>query len=120
MLASVDLPAPFSPRSAWTSPSRASKSTESLAKTPGKRLVIERMATAGDAPAVALFMLVRCRRLPGPLADDGLDEPVHRQDLVARELGAESHLHRARLVGQRPGELIEGDIDQRLLLRVDR
>src|SRR5215213_6434143 len=35
MFISVDLPAPFSPRSACTSPARSSKSTSSLATTPG-------------------------------------------------------------------------------------
>src|SRR5262249_46195952 len=38
MLISVDLPAPFSPNSAWTSPRRRSKSTPSSAITPGNRL----------------------------------------------------------------------------------
>ena len=36
---SVDLPAPFSPSRTWTSPARMSRSTLSLATTPGKRLV---------------------------------------------------------------------------------
>src|SRR5262245_12379347 len=35
----VDLPAPFSPRSAWISPARRSKETPSSAATPPKRLV---------------------------------------------------------------------------------
>src|SRR5262245_2709222 len=39
---SVVFPAPFSPRSAWTSPRRRSRSTWSLATTPGKRFVIPR------------------------------------------------------------------------------
>ncbi len=46
MFESVDLPAPFSPSSACTSPSAASKSTPSLATTPGNRFVIPRSATA--------------------------------------------------------------------------
>src|SRR6185312_11603198 len=40
MFIRVDLPAPFSPRSACTSPFCRSKSTPSFATTPGKRLVI--------------------------------------------------------------------------------
>ena len=54
MFESVLLPAPFSPSSAWTSPTAASKSTASFASTPGKRFVMPRIATAGavEAPAV--------------------------------------------------------------------
>src|SRR5262245_22004294 len=43
----VDLPAPFSPRSACTSPSRTSRSTRSLASTPGNRFVIPRSSRTG-------------------------------------------------------------------------
>ena len=46
MFESVLLPAPFSPSSACTSPSAASKSTPSFATTPGNRFVIPRRATA--------------------------------------------------------------------------
>ncbi len=49
MLESVLLPAPFSPSSACTSPAAASKSTRSFATTPGKRLLIPRIDTAGVA-----------------------------------------------------------------------
>ena len=38
ILISVDLPAPFSPSSAWISPGRRTKSTSSRALTPGKLL----------------------------------------------------------------------------------
>src|SRR6476661_7025414 len=48
MFIRVLLPAPFSPSSAWTSPRRRSKSTSSLASTPGKRLTIPRASTASD------------------------------------------------------------------------
>jgi hypothetical protein len=46
MFISVDLPAPFSPNSAWISPARTCKSTASLATTPGKSLVMPRISTA--------------------------------------------------------------------------
>src|SRR5438552_2464229 len=39
---SVDLPAPFSPSTTWTSPARTSRSTPSSATTPGKRLLTPR------------------------------------------------------------------------------
>src|SRR6266568_4311308 len=47
MLISVDLPAPFSPRSACTSPRRRSKSMWSLASTPGNCFVIPRSSRTG-------------------------------------------------------------------------
>ena len=52
MFESVVLPAPFSPRSACTSPDAASKFTPSFATTPGNRFVIPAMRTAegGEAP----------------------------------------------------------------------
>src|SRR5207302_11056532 len=42
MFMSVDFPAPFSPRRAWTSPRLRSKSTWSFASTPGNRFVMPR------------------------------------------------------------------------------
>src|SRR5438477_3809935 len=47
MLISVDLPAPFSPSSACTSPRRRSKSMWSLASTPGNCFVIPRSSRTG-------------------------------------------------------------------------
>src|SRR5690606_23189008 len=40
ILTRVDLPAPFSPSNAWISPGRTAKVMLSLARTPGKLLVI--------------------------------------------------------------------------------
>ena len=51
MFERVVFPAPFSPRSAWTSPAAASKLTSSFARTPGKLLVIPTMRTAGGGEA---------------------------------------------------------------------
>src|SRR5512144_2620978 len=58
----VDLPAPFSPISAWTSPARSSRSTSSLASTPGKRFVMPSSTTRGGEPlppAPSPFVTVR-------------------------------------------------------------
>ncbi len=60
MFISVDLPAPFSPSSACTSPRRTSNDTSSLATTPGNSLRMPRISrtsssltlTAADAIAV--------------------------------------------------------------------
>src|SRR5689334_22419731 len=54
MLINVDLPAPFSPRSACTSPRRRSKSMWSLASTPGNCFVIPRSSRTGAASTVRL------------------------------------------------------------------
>src|SRR5690606_7343017 len=48
-LISVDLPAPFSPMSEWTSPGRRVKSTPSRARTPGKRIVMPVISTTGGS-----------------------------------------------------------------------
>src|ERR671938_1973284 len=52
MFISVDLPAPFSPRSACTSRRRRSKFTWSFASTPGKRFVIPRSSRTGGSSAI--------------------------------------------------------------------
>src|SRR5689334_11026299 len=49
MFIRVDLPAPFSPSRAWISPLATTRSIPSLATTPGKRLTMPRIATAGGA-----------------------------------------------------------------------
>src|SRR4051812_9101970 len=90
MFESVLLPAPFSPSSACTSPAAAAKSTASFARTPGKRLVIPRISTAGEAPvepaplwsrtafgACCPIRLARRRDVrDGP--DHASHEPLHR------------------------------------------
>src|SRR6516162_6337110 len=52
ILIKVDLPAPFWPRSACTSPLRSSKSIRSRASVPVKRLVRPETVRIGPAPAV--------------------------------------------------------------------
>src|SRR5688572_5423810 len=51
MFISVDLPAPFSPRRAWISPRRTSRSMPALASTPGNPLVMPPRTTLGGVPA---------------------------------------------------------------------
>src|SRR6185295_14724050 len=55
MLISVDLPAPFSPSRACTSPRRRSKSMWSFASTPGNCLVIPRSSRTGGSSMPAGF-----------------------------------------------------------------
>src|ERR1051325_2590243 len=85
------LPAPFSPRSACTSPAAASKSTPSFATTPGKRFVIPCMATAAPcgaaaarAPSVFSAGLAR-RGNVRDRPDDALHEPLHRVQVLDPE-----------------------------------
>src|SRR6186997_3155417 len=52
MFISVDFPAPFSPSRAWISPRRRSKSTRSLARTPGNRFVIPRSSSTTSRSAM--------------------------------------------------------------------
>src|SRR6478736_6627521 len=110
MFESVLLPAPFSPSSAWTSPAAASKSTASLATTPGKRFVIPRIATAASrGAAVATESCVNL--LSGSYlrdrTDDPPDEPLHRVQVFDRQALSFRDHQLALLVVERTGELVE-------------
>src|SRR5512133_2388797 len=116
MLDSVVLPAPFSPSSAWTSPAAASKSTSSLATTAGNRVVIPRSATAGGGGET-------CASPPGLSAlgatDHASDEPVHRVQILDRQLLPLLDAELPLLVVERTRELVELAADDRRLLRRD-
>src|SRR4051794_4073715 len=118
MFESVDLPAPFSPSSACTSPSSASKSTASFATTPGNRFVIPRSVTAAgmkggvgstepqkpaggadDRPA-----RVDASALRAP--DDALDEVAHRVEIVERGAVPRLDAELPGLVVDRAAELV--------------
>src|SRR3954447_13539637 len=128
MFESVVLPAPFSPSSACTSPAAASKSTPSLATTPGKRFVIPSSLTAG---AVLAFSCMSrrtgrargARPVRGQLAlgaaDHAFDQPVHRVQVLHAQPLALLDAQLALLVVERAGELEELAAHERLLLRCD-
>ena len=59
-LMSVDLPAPFSPISAWISPLRRVKSTPSSARTPGKNLQIPRNSSKAVSCIVFASIVACC------------------------------------------------------------
>src|SRR6185369_11211426 len=82
---SVDLPAPFSPISACTSPRRTSKETSSTARTPGKLLVTLRIANrvGGEDPGSSSTAMVAARVV--------MVTPLCRQRLIGNDL----HLHLA-------------------------
>src|SRR5215211_3157016 len=128
MFESVVFPAPFSPSSACTSPAAASKSTRSFASTPGKRLLMPRIATAGtgEAPVVPAPP-TRSSLESGELAllalraaDRALDEPVDRVQLLDRQPLALLDPQLSGLVVERARELVERALDERLLLLGDR
>src|SRR4249919_3481919 len=88
MFESVLLPAPFSPSSACTSPTAASKSTASFATTPGKRFVIPRIATAascGAAVATESCVNLLAGSYLRDRADNPLDEPLDRVEVLDRQ-----------------------------------
>src|SRR4029453_12518476 len=102
MFMSVDLPAPFSPRRACTSPGASSKSTPSFATTPGNRLVIPRSSRSGcwsaigigegraSAPHLIRFALATADRV-GDLdlsGDDLVDLRLGLLDRLCRRVGA--------------------------------
>src|SRR5262249_333435 len=107
---SVLLPAPFSPSRAWTSPAAASRFTASFASTPGKRFVIPRIATAASRGA-AVAMEFSSNLLAGSDlrngADDPLDEPLHRVQLLERQALPLRDHQLSLLVVERPGEFVE-------------
>src|SRR3954463_3302415 len=75
---SVDLPAPFSPRRAWTSPARRSKSTPSLATMRPKRFVMPRSSSAASIRSLGAALPHRVGRRDLAVLDLVLD----RLDLV--------------------------------------
>src|SRR5581483_2616530 len=123
MFERVDLPAPFSPRSACTSPSAASKWTPSLATTPGNRFVIPRSSTAagmeGGRAGRSAPPARRRSALRAP--DDALHEPVHRVEVLDRRPVPLLDAQRALLVVDRAAELVPlARDDPRPLLRDQR
>src|SRR5438874_9664804 len=110
MFMSVDLPAPFSPRSACTSPRRTSNETPSFATTPGNSLRMSRISRtrssltsflrlrfcrwkerAGPHPpsrTVVVFLFQVSRELQLPLDDLGL-VGVHQVDPRLRDRRAD-------------------------------
>src|SRR3954468_8013019 len=62
---SVDLPAPFSPTSAWTSPARRSNRAPSSAWTPGNVLLIPSISTSRSPAAGCVVMLASPLHLLG-------------------------------------------------------
>src|SRR5258706_14316364 len=82
MFIKVDLPAPFSPSKAWTSPGRTSRSMASLATRPGNSLVIPTSSTFG--PAAPADCAAGAAKATGPAipssggfqSRDALDGPI--------------------------------------------
>src|SRR4051795_2152961 len=75
ILISVDLPAPFSPKSAVTAPAARSRSTASSASVPPKRLVRPRTSSSGADGMASLLLHAPHRQVP-------VGEAVARDELV--------------------------------------
>src|SRR5215213_3641685 len=79
----VDLPAPFWPSRAWTSPARTSRSTPSRARTPGNSLT---MPVIASSPSPVLGVVAsamaehRVRDHPGGTDDAGLVAELGEHD----------------------------------------
>ena len=97
----VDLPAPFSPRSAWISPGATSKSTLSRAITPGKRLLIPAMRSKGRVIGTCSWRRALPARLPKRTQKSALraqdSDLAHRERVEANE---------ARCPGSAPSRLL--------------
>src|SRR5919201_4320273 len=128
MFESVLFPAPFSPSSACTSPTAASKSTRSFASTPGKCFVIPCILTAGTgeapdgpAPLIGTFSSGASRKeLALRASDHALDEEVHRVALLDGHHVSLPDPQLAALVVERPLQRGELAGDDRLFLGRDR
>src|SRR5436309_10366308 len=90
MFISVDLPAPFSPSSAWTSPRRRSKSTRSSATTPGNRFVMPRIS----------------RTVAASTADDSKDLLLKRRGTLSRFTESEGGPNGPALSSSKQGRLL--------------
>src|ERR1051325_7490246 len=112
----VDLPAPFSPRSACTSPRCRSKSTLSSATTPGNRFVMPLISrtgeasTAGDSTAGYRRALLDGGRDLDLARDDLLLDPVH---LVDQRLG-----HRGVDLAEAHAAVRKGELEVLVALEV--
>src|SRR5262245_15287696 len=125
----VDLPAPFSPISAWTSPARSSRSTWSLASTPGKRLVMRSRTTRGGvalppAPSPSVTPLTRpaLRTLGRVGHDDGaIDDLLLELVELLRDVRRQGLGVRGRVVDPVLGHAEDlAAAERALALRLDR
>src|SRR5216684_7709106 len=110
---SVDLPAPFSPSSAWISPAQTSRSTSWLAMTPGKYLAMPLRSTIGGVPGdrraavsaitfIGRLWFVRIARGSDPL--HSFDRPIPVVELGFGHCLACGHLYIALGVLDLAGE----------------
>src|SRR5262245_44439591 len=124
-LISVDLPAPFCPMSAWTSPARRHRLTSSSARTPGKLRPMPRAcsthAGSGDMASILTgreyFFRAR-HRVNRLLGDDALRHRLARDDILhgghelrpEERIALDRHVELARHHGfERALHAVDGD-----------
>src|SRR4051812_7965997 len=115
---SVDLPAPFSPRRAWTSPARRSKSTLSFATIRPKRFVIPRSSSAASMRWLRAVLgrgadLVRRRDLAA------LDLVLDLLELIGVLLPGRADLADADPVVLEVGDRVGAALERAVLHRLD-
>src|SRR3954470_9921537 len=117
---SVDLPAPFSPSSAWISPRRSSKSIASFATSEPNRLVIPRSSRARASPDIgrSVSVLLHFRRDVGDVAV--LDLVAGRGDLGLELRARGRDLADARAVVGQVERGVRPTLERAVLRRLDR
>src|SRR5262252_1294911 len=124
-LMSVDLPAPFCPMTACTSPANRRKSTPESARTPVKRRVSPRASSTTDEAKPATFSVLAVREL--------LRRDVHREDALlgddplGQRLAGLEVLHRLHQLRPEQRAALDADVElaghhrlERALHAVDR
>src|SRR4051812_5720991 len=96
-LISVDLPAPFWPMSACTSPARNVSSTPASACTPGKARAMSRALSTIAAPSFIRSVLACLDELPGRVHGEHgfLDDDAFRDRPARDDFGGRGHELRA-------------------------
>src|SRR3954447_22171564 len=120
-LISVDLPAPFSPTSACTSPGSSANETSSSATTPEKRLVTSRTSRIGSSATLTSVRVLDVVAGVGLVEQAVLDDHLGRDRLAVEEAldRVEGQRSEARVGLHRRAEVAADDRLERVARAVD-